>query len=137
MKIISIDASLVAVSLLSENIKVEKFFKDLLTEAARKKIQLISSKFLNLEVANALRFSIKDKEKSLRIMKDFSSLPIKTVVLSRTHIYLAIKTSYELGTTVYDTSYHILAKAYGAILFTSDEDYYKKAKNLGDIEFIG
>lgn len=135
MRVLLIDASLVATALLEENKKVEKLFKELLVWAEKKKILLISSKFLSLEVANALRFTIKDKDKCLQIMKDFSVLPIRTFVLSKVHLQLSIKTSFELGTTVYDTSYHIMAKAYGATFITCDEEYFNKAELLGDIEF--
>lgn len=136
MKTILVDASFATTSLLQENIKIENYFKKLLSEAEKKRRILISSKFFVLEVANALRFTIKDKEKCLQILKDFTLLPIKTLVLSKNQVQLAVSTSYELGTTVYDTSYHVLAKAHGATFLTCDEDYYKKAKILGDIELI-
>ena len=137
MKTILIDASLVVTALLQENLKVENRFKSLLKSAQYKNILLISTKFLNLEVANALRFGIKDKEKCLNLINDFAKLPIKTFVLSKNQIYSAVETSYYLGTTVYDTSYHILAKTHGATFLTCDEEYYKKAKDLGDIDFLG
>jgi len=137
VNVVLVDASVVVTALLTENLKVENHFKGLLKKAESENLRLISSKLLNLEVANALRFGINDDEKCLKVWKDFVSLPIKTYILTKGQLGLAIKTSYSYGTTVYDTSYHILAKAQGATFLTCDEDYYDRAKNLGDIELIG
>lgn len=136
MKVFVVDASVVAKAILAENTSVESFFQKLLEKALQKEILLLSLKFLLVEVANALRFTIRDPEKSTAVFKDFLALPIKTVVPLKSTYTLALRLSYELGTSVYDTLYHVLAQSYGATFLTCDEGYFKKAKKLGDIEYI-
>lgn len=136
MKTYVIDASVAVKALLAEERTVEVFFQKLLTRALRKEILLLSSKFLHVEVANAFRFGIRDPEKSTLVLRDFLALPIKTVVPSKSSLFLASKLSYEFGTTVYDTLYHVLAQSYGAIFLTCDDEYYRKAKKLGDIVIL-
>lgn len=137
MKTYVIDASVVATALLAEESTVESFFQKLLEKALQKEILILSSKFLIVEVANALRFGLKDGDKSTQVLKDFLALPIKTVVPSKSALLLALALSYEIRTTVYDTLYHVLAQSYGATFLTCDDGYYRKAKKLGDIEYIG
>jgi len=109
----------------------------MLKKAQSKELILLSLKLLAIEVGNGLRFSVKDRAEALRTFKDFMSIPIKSLVLTKSQVMEAVYISYELGTTVYDTSYHVLAKAQNATFLTCDEDYYKKAKNLGDIDYLG
>lgn len=137
MKIYVIDASVVAKALLSEERTVESFFQKILGKALRKEILILSSKFLLIEVANALRFGVKDRDTSTQVLKDFFALPIKTVVPSKSALALALALSYEIRTTVYDTLYHVLAQSYGATFLTCDDGYYRKAKKLGDIDYVG
>ncbi len=131
-----VDASFVVKSILKSDTTVENRLRDLLQQPKNKKIELISSKLLNIEIANALRFSIKDPKQSVSVFNDFMRLPLKTYILTKSQLKETISKSYELGTTVYDTSYHILAKAFNAKFLTCDEKYYIKAKILGDIELI-
>lgn len=131
-----LDASFVAKALLSEDEVVEDRLKGLLNDAQTGKIELISTKLLLLEVANTFRFSIKDIVECQSLFKDFLSLPIKTYALSKNQAHYVLKLSYEIDTTVYDTSYHVLAKAHNATFLTCDEKYYKKGRILGDIELI-
>ena len=131
-----IDASVVIKSLLNEDKVVEGKFRNLLEEVDSGKAELISSKFLVIEVGNGLRFGVKDPEKCLSVFSDFLKLPIKNRTLSKIQVKQSVKTSYELDTTVYDTSYHVLAKSLNATFLTCDNDYFQKAKSLGDIELI-
>jgi len=131
-----IDASVVLKSILNEDTSVSKKFEELLKEVASGKTQILSQKFLITEVANGVRYGEKDKTAGLQYLKVFLELPIKYLTLSKNHYETILETSYDIETTVYDTSYHILAKAQGAIFLTCDDDYYKKAKSLGDIELI-
>ena len=137
MKGVLVDASIVVTALLEENLKVENRFKKLLKKAENGSLKLISSKLINLEVANALRFGVDDDEKCLKVWKDFVSLPIKTFVLTKGQLNSAIKYSYLHNTTVYDTSYHILAISKEAVFLTCDVKYFQKAKGLGNIELVG
>jgi len=137
MKSYVIDASVVATSLLRSKATVAVIFQGLLEKAERGDIALLSSKLLLIEVANALRFGVKEKDKSLVIYKDFLDLPIQTLNLSKSLLELSLKISYELGASVYDTSYHVLAKAHRATFLTCDDSYVRKAKQMGSIEHIG
>ena len=101
------------------------------------KVELLSQKLLTLEVANGFRFGTSEVSEALKYFNVFLKLPIKYFSPTETQQRKVIEVSYDLGTTVYDTSYHILAKAHNAIFLTCDEDYYKKAKDLGDINFLG
>lgn len=137
MKTVLIDASIVVTALLEENLKVENCLKRLLKKVESGSLKLISSKLINLEATNALRFGINDDEKCLKVWKDFVSLPIRTYILTKGQLNLAIKYSYLHNTTVYDTSYHVLAISKGAVFLTCDHKYFRKAKGLGSIELVG
>ena len=136
MKSFVVDASVVLKTILNESDVVVNKFSKILEDARDKKVSLSSSKLLDLEVGNGLRFALKDKNEAVNAFRIFCHLPIKTLVLTDVQKENAISTSIDLGTTVYDTSYHILAKAKNAVFLTCDEEYFKKAKELGDIEFI-
>jgi len=132
-----LDASVVVRYLLSSSEEVAKRLPLLLRGVKDSKFKLYSSFLLSLEVCNSLRFSLADKQKLETVLSKLFKLPIKYLKLTNAQLAEAASLSYDLGTTVYDTSYHILAKAHNAIFLTCDEDYYKKAKDLGDIELIG
>ncbi|MEK7497450.1 MAG: type II toxin-antitoxin system VapC family toxin [Patescibacteria group bacterium] len=101
-----------------------------------KKNKVFSSPILPLEVANALRFSLTDSNVAKAIFAEFLELPIKVINLNDQQKKKIIDISYKTKTTVYDTSYHVLAKSQGATFLTCDVDYYKKAETLGDIELL-
>lgn len=131
-----IDASVVLKALLNENKRVELSFARFLEKAAHGTIEILSSKLLLLEVANGMRFSLANKELALRIYKDFLKLPIKFLGLTKSQIKKSLNFSYNLNSSVYDTSYHILAKAHGATFLTCDKEYFEKAKEYGDIDYL-
>lgn len=131
-----VDASVILKTILQEDATVSDKFNVILQEVKSKKAELYSIKFLKTEVANGIRFGERDKDLGFKYYDIFLSLPIKCVTLSKSQHKGCLPLSYELGTTVYDTSYHVLAKAQNAIFLTCDEDYYKKAKDLGGIELI-
>ena len=110
--------------------------KHILKKVMEGEVILISSKLLDFEVANALRFGTKYKEKSLDVWNDFVSLPIKKYVLTKKEFAEVIRHSYLNNTTVYDTSYHLLAISKGAKFLTCDSEYFKKAESLGSIELF-
>ena len=136
MNVYVVDASIVLQTSLNESESVKIFFGKLLKDAEQDKIILISSKLLPIEVANGLRYGIKDKEELIDTFRDFLKTPIKTLVLTNVQKEKTLEIAFDLGTTVYDTSYHVLAKAHNAVLLTCDQEYYKRAKELGDIELI-
>ena len=136
MNVYVVDASIVLQTSLNESESVKIFFGKLLKDAEQDKIILISSKLLPIEVANGLRYGIKDKEELIDTFRDFLKTPIKTLVLTNVQKEKTLEIAFDLGTTVYDTSYHVLAKAHNAVFLTCDQEYYKRAKELGDIELI-
>lgn len=131
-----VDASIVLVGLLESRESLVKKIKEIFLSAKKGKCVLISSSFLKIEVANGLRFNERDITKAGKLLNGFLDLPIKFISLNDVLYEQSLFKSYEFGTTVYDTSYHVLAKANGAIFLTCDEEYYKKAKSLGDIELL-
>lgn len=137
MKKYLVDASVVLKSLLKENASVQQQFAKISTQVVIKSAELISVNFLDLEVLNGFRYSLKTEKECEEFFNEFVKLPIKKIALSKTQYIKTINIAYQNNTTVYDTSYHILAKARGATFLTCDEKYYKKAKELGNIELLG
>lgn len=131
-----IDASVILKVILKEDISISNKYNKFVEMVKNKKAEFYSVKFLKTEVANGIRFGEKDKDLGLKIYDIFLGLPIKYITLSKQQYKNCLKLSYELSTTVYDTSYHILAKIYNGIFLTCDKEYYKKAKSLGDIEVL-
>jgi predicted nucleic acid-binding protein len=131
-----IDASVILKVILKENVSVSNKYNKLVEMVKNKKAEFYSVKFLKTEVANGIRFGERDKELGLKIYDIFLGLPIKYITLSKQQYKNCLKLSYGLDTTVYDTSYHVLAKVYNGTFLTCDQEYYKKAKILGDIEFL-
>ena len=137
MKKYVVDASLILKSLLGEDSGVAKKFAGLLKKVKVGEVEIFSHHLIVLEVANGLRFTLKDKDLALEIFETFLQLPFKIISLSNTQQVKTLGLSYDLGTTTYDTSYHVLAKSRGAVFVTSDGDYYKKAKQLNGVELWG
>lgn len=131
-----IDASLVLKSILNENPSVAIKFEELTKKALDGSVQIISNKLIVAEVANGIRYSERDSKLAQKYLDAFLALPIKFLTLSKVQYKKILTTSYELDATVYDTSYHVLAKAHNALFLTCDEKYYKKGKILGDIELV-
>ena len=129
-----VDASVILKFLLHENAEVANKFEGLLTKAQEEKIEILSHPLMILEVANGLRFTLKDQAQARETLKIVLRLPFKILPLTEIQQEKTLEMSFGLGTTVYDTSYHILAKSHGAVFITCDREYFKKAKQLKDIE---
>ncbi|MFV1917429.1 MAG: type II toxin-antitoxin system VapC family toxin [Patescibacteria group bacterium] len=137
MKKYVLDASVVLCYLLEEKTSVVKEVEVLLTDIQKAgKTKLFSSFLLPLEVGNGLRFTLKDEKLAEEVFGIFLGLPIEYLNLSNVQLKRTLFQSYELKTTFYDTSYHLLAKSRNAIFVTCDESYYKKAKELGNVVFL-
>ena len=136
MKKYVVDASVVLTGILENQKTVVDEVREYFVQAEGNKLELYSSSFLKMEVCNGLRFNEKDLSKSTKLLSVFFKLPIKFIDFNHALYEESLSTSYKLNATVYDTSYHILAKAHNAVFLTCDEEYYKKAKGLGDIELI-
>ncbi|MEK7168495.1 MAG: type II toxin-antitoxin system VapC family toxin [Patescibacteria group bacterium] len=136
MKKYVLDASIILVSLLESRKGVLDKINTYLFDIQKVKLKALSVDFLKTEVANGLRFGLSDPEKATKFFNSFLSLPIKYEKLDTPLYEEAIYLAFKYKTTIYDTLYHVLAKAQNAVFLTCDEDYYKKAKDLGDIELI-
>ncbi len=134
MKKYVIDASIVLKSLLSEDLTVAAKLEKILNEIKAGGAEILSHDLINIEVANGLRFTLKDKGVAIETYQKFLRLPLKIISLTKAQQEKTLDLSYDFHTTVYDTSYHILAKSHGAIFLTSDADYFKKAKTLKGVE---
>jgi predicted nucleic acid-binding protein len=89
-----------------------------------------------LEVANGLRFTLNDSEIGRKIFADFSRLPLEYFDLKPNQIKEILNLAYRVEATVYDTSYHFLARLLGGELLTCDREYFEKAQSLGSINFV-
>jgi len=136
MKKFVIDASVVVKAMLNEDNKIALRLEKLLKRADKNEVEVISSPLLVIEVCNGFRFGIREKSKSLVVFADFLRLPIKIVNLTKYQIEKSLALAYDRGTSVYDASYHILAKANSAIFLTCDNEYYNRARELGDIKLL-
>lgn len=133
MKKYIIDASVLLTAILGKNKKIAEKVKSLFSHATNKKAELYSSSLLALEFANGVRFSLKDRNDAVSAYDKFVKLPIKLFSFNQGQIKEVLKLSYQLKTTVYDTSYHYLAKLLGGTFITCDKQYYQKAKKLEDV----
>lgn len=135
-KSVVIDASAIVTFLLSEVWKSGKKFSRLLQDADKGKLELISSKLLPLEVANSLRFSLRDGKLADEAFVKLLALPIKYVELSRPQYRKSLEIAYQINASVYDSSYHVLAIAMGCDYLTCDKKYANSAAGLGNINFL-
>lgn len=101
-----------------------------------KEYRVHSVSLLPAEVANAIRFQLKDKLDGKTALGKFLKLPIELHTLDLRQMPNILEMSYSLHTTVYDTCYHYLAMELGIIFLTADRQYYQKAKKLGSIELV-
>lgn len=129
------DASVILHAMLpSGNQEIFLRFQNHLRHAQKGEITLSSIPLLVSEFANGVRFALTDSMLAAETFKKFSLLPIKYFALSAEQVSEALALSYELGTTVYDTSYHLLARLLSATFITADREYFQKAKVLGNID---
>lgn len=137
MKTVVIDASIILRFLLEDHPQITKTVSTLLRDAQKQKVVLISTSLLPLEVGNGLRFTLKVQSLADDIIGKFQKLPIEIISLTSVQIRKSLALSYVYSTTVYDTSYHVLALARNCIYMTADKQYFDRAKSLGSIEFVG
>lgn len=134
MKTYVLDASIVLNYLFSESNKVKSLIETIIKQASNKKISLLSTPLLSIEVANGLRFKLSDPTLTKRVLSSFLALPITYRKLTNPELLQSTESSYLYKTTVYDSTYHILAISHNAIFLTCDQKYYNQAKKLGHIE---
>jgi predicted nucleic acid-binding protein len=133
-----IDASVVLQFILQEGPIDQLWLSEALRQQERQPNQqfLFSTSLLPLEVANALRFNLPSQKQMHKAISRFNELPLTILPLSAQLVEDSLLMAHRLGTTVYDTSYHILALERGAVFVTADGDYYKKAQELGSVELV-
>lgn len=131
-----LDASVVLTFLSEKRPLVAREFGKVLKEAKHGKARLYSTHLLPLEVGNGLRFSLTDEELACETFKKLFNLPINLRGFSLSQLIKILKLSFQFKTSFYDTSYHFLAKLLKGIFLTSDSQYFKKAKELGNIELL-
>ncbi len=136
MKIIVVDASVILRFLLEENVAIKKYVESMLRSAEKRKISLICAPLLPLEIANGLRFTLKDMTIAGEVFAQFSKLPIEIVPLTAVQVAKSLEISYSCRTTVYDASYHVLAIVRNGLYVTADREYADKAKRLGHIQLL-
>lgn len=134
MKTYVLDASIVLNYLFSESNQVKTLIEKIIKQAADKKISLLSTPLLSIEVANGLRFKLSDSTLAKQVISSFLSLPITLRKLTNTELLQSTESSYLYNTTIYDSTYHILAISHNATFLTCDQKYYNHAKKLGHIE---
>ncbi|MBI3559183.1 type II toxin-antitoxin system VapC family toxin [Candidatus Gottesmanbacteria bacterium] len=110
--------------------KPTEFFEKISREA------IYSLPLVSWEVANALRFKLPVQSEARELFARFKALPIKFLPLALEQMDEVLEMAYQVGGTVYDASYHFLARSLGGILITCDKKYFQKAKKLGAVELI-
>lgn len=137
MKKYILDASVILTYYIGKNKKLKKEFNQILKSVDGKKAELYSINLLALEIANGLRFTLKNETKAQNALTKSLSLPIKYFSLKNIHHEKILELSYELNTSVYDTSYHFTAKLINGTFLTCDKKYYQKAQKLEAIKLLG
>ena len=136
MKKYVLDASVYLNAILNQEEKAHKFTEEVFTEVIKKKAIIYAPNFILLEFANGLRFSLNNESLSILSLEKFSQLPIEFFSFKPSHIKEILTIAYRFKTTVYDSSYHFLAKILDGVFYTSDFQYFKKAKSLGNIMLV-
>ncbi|MDO8514964.1 MAG: type II toxin-antitoxin system VapC family toxin [bacterium] len=131
-----IDASVILGYLLQKNEKIVNRVESLLKKFKKGEIEIYAPQLLFTEVANGLRFSLKDENLAASQFEKYAKLKIDYPPFSEIQMKEIIKLSYKLGTTVYDTSYHFLAIMLNGTFLTCDKEYFVKAKQLEKIELV-
>lgn len=132
-----IDASVVLKHQLEIKSDTANVFNQILNQTKSQQITLYSSPLLLLEVANALSYQLKLAHLAQETLAKIINLPIKILSLKPSYLQKSLHLAQENHTTVYDTSYHVLAISRHSTFLTADQDYYKKSHHLGSIKLLG
>lgn len=135
MKIFVLDASYFLSYLLVEEPKVEANFKKLLKSVKKGDAKVYSTVFLGLEISNVL-FRKLDRKSAIEVYKKFLALNVEMFPLNLEQIKEVMIMTLDLDATTYDVSYHFVARFLGGTLLTCDWEYFKKAKEVGSIQFV-
>lgn len=130
------DASVVINVILKEDKDTYSFVQKITREIRCGKAKIVIPNFMLLELSNALRFKLLDKNRAQKAYLSFFKTPVEFQNFSIDQVLEIQNQAYELGTTVYDTSYHYLAKILDGTFVTCDKNYYSKAKSWGNIKLV-
>lgn len=131
-----LDASTVLNFLMKPEYPATKEFAKIIRDAEDNKVELFSTNLLPLEVGNGLRYAFENENLAKEPLEAFLNLRISYISLNNTQYSETLRLSYQLKSTFYDTSYHILALFLKGVFLTSDEKYFNKAKELGSIKLL-
>lgn len=131
-----VDASVIITALSQKNHTATKLLSKLLRLSKKDQASLHAPSFLDLEVANGIRFSNTDTKLAQEQLTRYFDLPITHPKLSEDVTRLSLHHSYQNQTTIYDTAYHILAISLDATFITCDRKYFQKAKHLKHIKLL-
>lgn len=137
MKTYVFDASVVLGFLLNESILLRRNIEKIVREVDLGKAAIFSSPLINLEVANGLRFRLVNKLEAVSGYERFLDLGLTVYTPDSKGVEQIILMAFEVNATVYDCFYHFVANELGGTFLTCDKEYFKKAKKLGGIEFVG
>lgn len=136
MKKYILDASVILTFLLSKNQALEKKFIKILKQAKAGEVKLCSTYLLPLEIGNGARYSLSEEDLASEVFSKFSRLPVQLSFFTTPQLLKILRLSYLYQTSFYDSSYHFLAKFLKGVFLTTDREYFKKAKKLGQIELL-
>ncbi|MBI2616610.1 type II toxin-antitoxin system VapC family toxin [Candidatus Gottesmanbacteria bacterium] len=136
MKIFIVDASILLRTLSNKGGTADIFLRKLLADQKSNSTHLYSTSFLMIEVANGLRFSLGDEKFARDSLRRLSILPIRYIEITSSYLEEALRWSYTYKTTVYDSIYHVVAKMLDGTFLTCDDEYYQKAKSVGNIKLL-
>lgn len=131
-----LDASFILSTILELRPEAFKRLEEILQQTQQSEAQIYSLHLLPLEVANGLRFEIKNIEQAKIFLEKFYNLPIDYFSLSHTQVKEILTLSYKYKTSIYDSSYHFLALLLDGTFITCDRKYYQKAKKLKHIDLV-
>lgn len=136
MNIYVFDASLVVAVILKENSQAVGFVKKIERAVKNGKAKIVVPSLLLLELSNALRFKIVEKDRAERAFLSFFKIPVSLESFTVEQVKEIQGKAYEMETTVYDTSCHYLAKMLDGTFITCDQTYFQKAKSWGNIKLF-
>lgn len=88
------------------------------------------------EINNAARYEFDTTAQVKNVYQKFLNLPLQEFEMTGALHQRTIELAFQLGTTIYDTSYHVAALALGGEFWTCDAKYYAKAQSQGSIVLL-
>jgi hypothetical protein len=99
-------------------------------------IKLYTLPLFYTQLTNGLNFSYFSLSRAQELLSQCLNLPVEIHSLQPRDYQKILELAHHQKTSIYDTSYHYLAKILSATLLTCDKKYFRKAQNFGNIELI-